>query len=95
MPYKDKEKQKKAVKRAVDKHRGITKGITSEGITEEGITQYPAIIHALADPVKRAKLEKIYQSLNEFKQAKNAYYGCGEDSVPFDVVGDLLEATNV
>ena len=92
MPYKDKEKQKQAVKRAVDKHRGITKGITSEGITEQGITQYPAIIHALVNPDKRKKLEAITQSLKEFKVADRVYYGCS-DPVPFDVVGDLLEAT--
>ena len=38
MPYKDKEAQKEAVRKAVNKHR---KGITSEGITgvnSEGIT---------------------------------------------------------
>ena len=33
--YKDKEKQKEAVRKAVEKHR---KGITSEGITQQGIT---------------------------------------------------------
>ena len=55
--------------------------------------QYPAIVHALADPVKRVKLEKIYLSLKNFGQAENVYYGCGKGSVPFDVVGDLLEAT--
>ena len=94
MPYKDKEKQKAAVKRAVDKHRGITKGITSEGITEQGITQYPAILKALVDPEKRVKLEKIYQSLKDFKQAENVYYGYpGLGGVPFDIVGDLLETT--
>lgn len=57
------------------------------------VTQYPAIIHALVNPDKRKKLEKIYQSLKDFKQAENVYYGCSKDSVPFDVVGDLLEAT--
>ena len=36
MPYKDKEKQKEAVRKAVDKHR---KGITEQGITEQGITE--------------------------------------------------------
>jgi len=37
--YKDKEKQREAVKRAVEKHRkGITEGITNEGITEKGVT---------------------------------------------------------
>ena len=90
MPYKDKEKQRKAVRDAVNKHR---KGITSEGITGQGITQYPAIIPALVDPEKRVKLEKIYQSLKEFKQEKNVYYGYPDKGIPFDVVGDLLEAT--
>ena len=90
MPYKDKEKQRQAVKCAVDKHR---KGITTEGITGEGITQYPAIIYALTDPIKRKKLEKIYHSLRDFKQEKNVYYGYPDKGIPFDVVGDLLEAT--
>ena len=91
MPYKDKEKQKAAVKRAVDKHR---KGITSEGITEQGITQYPAILLALTDPIKRRKLEKITESLKAHNQLKNVYYGYPDKGIPFDLVGDLLEATN-
>ena len=37
--YKDKLKQKEAIKRAVQRHRGITKGITQQGITVEGITR--------------------------------------------------------
>jgi len=49
----------------------------------------PAIPYALVED--RTRLEKIYLSLKEFKQAENVYYGCG--GVPFDVVGDLLEAT--
>jgi len=57
------------------------------------VTQYPAILYALTDPIKRVKLEKVYQSLSNFKQAENVYYGCGRGSTPFDVVGDLLEAT--
>lgn len=92
--YKDKAKQREAVKRAVDKHRGITKGITEEGITGQGITRYPAIIYALTDPIKRKKLEDITQSLKIHKQDGNVYYGYpGLGGVPFDIVGDLLEAT--
>ncbi len=60
------------------------------------VTQYSAIIHALADPVKRAKLEKIHQSLKEFNQLKNVFYGYpGLGGVPFDAVGDYLGATDV
>ena len=48
MPYKDKGKQKEAVRRAVDKHRkGITsEGITSEGITEQGTTEIEEMVPA-------------------------------------------------
>lgn len=59
---------------------------------EEG-SHYPAILYALTDPKRRRKLEKIYHSLKDFKVADRVYYGCSKDSVPFDVVGDLLEAT--
>jgi len=90
--YKDKEKQKEATAERVRRYRNKQKGVTSEGVTQQGVT-YPAILRALVDPIKRQKLEKIYQSLKEFKQAENVYYGCGKDSVPFDVVGDLLEVT--
>jgi len=37
--YKDKEKQKEAVRKAVKKSR--LKGITSQGITQQGITSLP------------------------------------------------------
>lgn len=74
------------------KLRGSQEGSQIEGSQTEG-SQYPAIIHALVNPDKRKKLEKIYQSLNSFKVADKVYYGCSKDSVPFDVVGELLEAT--
>ena len=94
MPYKDLGKSREAHKELMRKKRqGVTLGVTNEGVTDMGVTEYPAILRALVDPIKRVKLEKIYQSLSNFKQAGNVYYGCGKDSVPFDVVGDLLEAT--
>lgn len=57
------------------------------------VTQYPAIIHALTDPDKRKKLEKITQSLKEFKQAENVYYGASKSSIDVGIVGELLEVT--
>ena len=93
MPYKDKDKSREAAAERQRKHReGVTQeGVTGQGVTL-GVTQYPAILRALVDPEKRTKLEKIYQSLSNFKQAENVYYGC-IDPVPFDVVGELLEVT--
>ena len=49
------------------------------------------IIKALADPVKRKKLEAIYQSLKAHNVLSNTYYGCGTDSTPFEEVGKLLD----
>ena len=92
MPYKDLKKSREAHRDLMRKKRGVTSGVTNEGVTGLGVT-YPAILRALVDPDKRAKLEKVYQSLSDFKQAENVYYGCGRNSVPFDMVGDLLEAT--
>ena len=80
---KAKMRERKRLERAV---------VNPKAILSEGITQYPAILYALTDPVKRRKLEKVYQSLKGFKQEKNAFYGCSR-MVPFDVVGDLLDAT--
>ena len=91
MPYKDPQKQKEAIKKAVQKYR---KGITEAGITEAGITDkyqnVRPIIKALADPVKRKKLQAIYQSLKDHRVLGNVYYGC-KDPVPMEEVGKLLD----
>lgn len=92
MPYKDKAKQKEAVKKAVLKHhKGITEKTILEGITGEGIT-YPPIIHALADPIKKKKLESICEHLDRRKLLSKVYYGAGEHSVDFEIVNDMLDA---
>lgn len=90
MPYKDKVLQKEAVRKAVQRHRGITGGITKQGITSEGITKYPALLIALADPVKRAKLRRICEELTAHHVLSEVYYGYGDTSVPFDVVSEYL-----
>ena len=77
--YKDKEKQREAVRKAVAKHRqGITSGIT-----------YPSIIEALVDPKRRAMLEFISYDLNRKGLGRKVRYG-GPD---FEVISELLEAT--
>ena len=95
MSYKDPEKQKEAVRKAVEKHRVLHQGITKEGITTQGIT-YPPILHALIDPIKRKKLEAIYQSLRRHNKADKVFYGFpGLGGVPFNIVGDYLEVTRI
>lgn len=79
---KAKMRERKRLERAV---------VNPKSILNEGITQYPAIIRALVDPIKRQKLEKITQSLKDFNQEKNVRYGVNGPT--FDIVGDLLEAT--
>ena len=60
-----------------------------EGVTEEGVTEYPAVIEALVDPVKRAKLERIYHSLASHNEETR--YGLWGPT--FDIIGELLEVT--
>ncbi len=73
---------------------GSQKGSQDGEVHGEGSQEYPAIIHALADPDKRAKLEKIHQSLKEFGVADKVFYGYpGLGGVPFDAVGGYLDAT--
>ena len=88
---KDKALQREQTRKRVERYRNKQNSVTEDNNVTQDVTQYPAILKALVDPVKRRKLEKIYQSLRDFKQAENVYYGCGKDSVPFPVVGDLLE----
>ena len=54
-------------------------------------SQYPALLLAMADPEKRAKLRRICESLKNHNQLENVYYGYGESSVPFDIVSEYLE----
>ena len=87
--YKDPEKQKEANRLIKQNSR---KGVTSEGVTGQGVTQYHSIIDVLIDPVKRDKLERIYQELKAHHVAELVSYGLRKP-IPFDVVGELLEAT--
>lgn len=56
MPYKDKEKQKDAVKRAVNKRRVLQKGITSSRVLHQGIT---------VDTERAGKLLLVCKSLDK------------------------------
>jgi len=60
-------------------------------LTEAPKGEIRPIIKALADPVKRKKLEAVYQSLKDHNVLRNTYYGCGDDPVPMEEVGELLE----
>ena len=94
MPYKDKLKDRGAHKELMRKRREGLTGVTESGVTgvtEEGVTEYPAVIEALVDPVKRAKLEKIYHSLASHDVEAQVRYGLWGPT--FDIIGELLEVT--
>lgn len=98
--YKDKEKQKEATKDRVRRYRDKQKGVTKEGVTGLGVTSnvrpttdnYPAVLYALTDPIKRKKLEKIYHSLKEHNALGKVRYGI--EGHTFDIIGELLEVTS-
>lgn len=80
-------------KSVTESPNNVTQSPNSVTESPDSVTQYPAIIHALTDPDKRIKLEKIYLSLKNFKQEGNIYYGYPDKGLSFDIVGELLEAT--
>ena len=63
MPYKNKEARLKASRESMRKKRefidGLTSGVNTGGVNAKGSQEYPAILYALTDPIKRLKLEKI------------------------------------
>ena len=74
------------------KRKGLTTRVNKEAL---GLTQYHPILYALTDPVKRKKLEAVCEALSRRNLQSKLYYGCGRYSIPFDIVEDLLEATNL
>lgn len=50
--------------------------------------EYPALLYALADPVKREKLRRISESLRNHGVLKDVSYGIGGPT--FDVVSEYL-----
>ena len=92
--YKDKEKQREAARERIRRYRDKQKGVTSEGVTNQGVTPYHPILDDLVDPVRRKKLEAICEALKRRKDLSGkVFYGIGENGLPMDVVGDLLDAT--
>jgi hypothetical protein len=92
MPYKDPTKQKEAVLQAVRRHR-VLQGEQKD----EGITDYPAIVYALIDPIKREKLQRICKSLDKkLSDGSNllniVHYGTS-DYIPMSKVRELLQVT--
>lgn len=59
----------------------------------QGGSHHP-ILDDLVDPIRRKKLEVICDALNRRKGLDSkVFYGIGENGLPMDIVGDLLDAT--
>jgi len=85
------QKKKDYQKKYMERKRSNKDAVRPTELVDPSVRPHPSILKALVDPDKRIKLEKVYQTLKDFKQAENVYYGVS--GVPFDVVGDLLEVT--
>jgi len=58
----------------------------------ENESEYPEIVQALTDPIKRKRLESITRELKSRRVADCVRYGI--DGPTFDVVGELLDCVN-
>jgi hypothetical protein len=56
-------------------------------------SEYPAIVQALTDPIKRKKLESITSELKSRRVADCMRYGI--EGPTFDIVGDLLDCVKL
>jgi len=87
MPYKDLKKRREASKLSMEKKRlGVNIGVNKT----EGLTKYPAVLYALADIEKRAKLRAICQSLSNRGLLRNVRYGYLGPTM--DIVSEYLTA---
>ena len=89
-----KEQSKERMRRMRERNKSVTDVTDSvtnplESVTE-GVTQYPAIIHALADIEKRAKLRAICLSLGERHLLPEVRYGVKGPTM--DIVSEYLTA---
>ena len=91
MSYKDRGQSNEAARERMRRYRakGVTGGVTNQGVTEQGVTQYPALLYALVDPIKKAKLRRICESLKNHGVLKDVSYGIGGPG--FDIVSEYLE----
>ena len=101
MPYKNKVLQREAVKKAVQKHRVLQQGITEDVTPKESLALQDSVtpvthpvLNWLVDPGKRKKLEAVFRSLKDRNQLENVRFGAGDYSLPMDIVGEMLEATD-
>jgi len=87
-------KQREQNKARQQRYRDKQKALRNNSVTQENVTQdvtlYPPIILALADSVKREKLERIYQSLKVHNVSDQVNYGINGPT--FTQVGEMLEA---
>ena len=72
--YKDKDAQREYNRERMRKARVAQTGNTDHD-RERGNTKYPALVLALADPVKRGKIQKITDSLKHHSMLDNVRYG--------------------
>ena len=83
-----KEQDRVRAKRYRDKKRDDF-SVTLDSVTAQSVTEYPPVIYALTDSVRRGKLEAIVQSLRNHKQADNVFYGVS--GLTMETVGELLD----
>lgn len=95
-----KQQTKKRVRRYRERQKSVTNVV--ENVTQSptesvsSVTQdvtLPPIMYALADPVKKKKLQDICKALEHRNLQSRLYFGCGDFSISFDIIEDLLEAT--
>lgn len=80
-------REKKALPNSVTP-TALQGSVTEQENGNANVTQYPALLYALADPEKRAKLRRISESLKNHNVLQDVSYGIGGPT--FDLVSEYL-----
>ena len=62
-------------------------------MSHKGVEYHP-VMKYLVPGEKREKMKRIVASLKRHNQLGNVYLGCGRDSLPLDIVAEMMEVTS-
>lgn len=96
-----KEQTRERVKRYRERQKSVTSVVENVTLSPDSVTEgmdsvtqdvtLPPIMYALV--TKKKKLQDICKALEHRNLQSRLYFGCGDFSIPFDIIEDLLEAT--
>lgn len=89
-----KQNQRKRDTEKMSQTDNVTQSVTNAPeMSHPDVTPQHPVLKYLIPGKDRTKMEAIVQSLTTFKQLDNVQFGCGDNPLSMEFVGELLETT--